>query len=707
MKIDEIASVLKNVRKAGNGYSALCPVPGHDDRNNSLSLGEGDDGSILVKCFGGCSAEDVVKSLGLELTDLFPDTRNLRNRRKQGRGQNPPVKCVTALQSPGLRLGELAQAKKLPEEFLRQLGLTECKHHGAPAVRIPYFSLNREIKSVRFRLSLAGPWRFVWRLGNKVALYGLDHLEEIRKAGWVLLVEGESDCWTAWHHKVPVLGVPGKTCWRSEWKGFLEGISVYLWQEQGAEDLSLRVFADVPSLAIIPAPAGIKDLSEAHIQGCDLPQLLEDLKSRAIPAQSLIHGREDAAIALLQDQARPILQSVDPLAQAEQAIRALGYGGDIKPALITYLAVTSRLLKIRPGSMPVHLLLLGPSSAGKSYTAKVVIRLQPPEAYHEIEAGSARVLIYDDAVLRHRVAIFGESDSLPAGEDNPAASAIRNLLQDHQLKYKVTIRDANTGSFRVHEVVKPGPTVLLTTAVRRLGPQIDTRVFTLDLPDDLYQLRQALITQGQIEVEEVADPDPALISYQAYLQALAPWDVLIPFAPVLSCEIGKSITSPRLLRDYSRLLSLIKAVTVLRHPQRRRDEKGRLVAEIEDYATVYGLVKSMYEATVTGATERVRDLVQAVGKLNGAGEEGVTVTQVANHLEIHKMAASRAVKTACAHGWLVNNEKRRGYPARLVLGEPLPERTGLPAPKSLETCNGVTPETGGSPSVSPVFEEVF
>lgn len=707
MKIDEIASVLKNVRKAGNGYSALCPVPGHDDRNNSLSLGERDDGRILVKCFGGCSAEDVVKSLGLELTDLFPDTRNPRNRRKQGRGQNPPVKCVTALQSPGLRLGELAQAKKLPEEFLRQLGLTECKHHGAPAVRIPYFSLNREIKSVRFRLSLAGPGRFVWRAGNKVALYGLDQLEEIRKTGWVLLVEGESDCWTAWHHKLPALGVPGKTCWRPEWKEFLEGLSVYLWQEPAAEDLSLRVFADVPRLAIIPAPAGIKDLSEAHIQGSDLPELLEDLKSRAIPAQNLIHGRDDAAIAVLQELARPILESVDPLAQAEQAIRALGYGGDIKPALITYLAVTSRLLKIRSGSMPVHLLLLGPSSAGKSYTAKVVLRLLPPDAYHEINAGSPRVLIYDAAELKHRVTIFGESDSLPAGEDNPAASAIRNLLQDHQLKYKVTIRDANTGSFRVHEVVKPGPTVLLTTAVRRLGPQLDTRVFTLDVPDDLHQLRQALITQGQIEIEEVAEPDPALIFYQAYLQALAPWDVLVPFAPDLSQEIGESIASPRLLRDFNRLLSLIKAVTVLRHRQRRRDEKGRLIAEIEDYATVYELVKGMYEATVTGATERVRDLVEAVGKLNGAGGAGVSVTQVANHLAILKMAASRAVKTACAHVWLVNNEKRRGYPASLVLGEPLPERAGLPAPKSLETCNGVTPETGGSPSASPVFEEVF
>jgi hypothetical protein len=541
----------------------------------------------------------------------------------------------------------------------------------------------------------------VWKSGSKVALYGLDRLETIRKAGWALLVEGESDCWTAWHYDIPALGVPGKTCWKSVWKQYLEGIAVYVWQEPDAEDFALRVFADVPGVAIIPAPKGVKDLSEAHLQGYDLARFVEDLKSKAIPAQRLVEGRDSAAIASLQNLASPVLQSVDPIAQVEQAIRALGYGGDIKPALITYLAVTSRLLRMRPNSMPVHLLLLGASSAGKSYTAKVVIRLLPPEAYHEIEAGSARVLIYDDAELKHRVAIFGESDSLPAGEDNPAASAIRNLLQDHQLRYKVTVRDEATGSFRVHEVVKPGPTVLLTTAVRRFGPQLDTRVFTLEVPDDLHQLRQALITQGRIETDEVADPDPVLISYQAYLQALSPWDVLIPFALVLSEEIAKSIASPRLLRDFSRLLSLIKAVTVLRHRQRPKDDKGRLIAEIEDYATVYELVKGMYEATVTGATDRVRELVEAVGRLNGASGEAVTVTQVGNHLGITKMAASRAVKTACTQGWLVNNEKRRGYPASLTLGEPLPERTGLPEPNSLETCNGVTPETEGSPSCRP------
>jgi hypothetical protein len=73
--------------------------------------------------------------------------------------------------------------------------------------------------------------------------------------------------------------------------------------------------------------------------------------------------------------------------------------------------------------------------------------------------------------------IFGEADSLPAGEDNPAASAIRNLLQDHELHYDVTVKDPKTGDYVVKKVRKPGPTVLLTTSTRHLGYQLDTRVF--------------------------------------------------------------------------------------------------------------------------------------------------------------------------------------------------------------------------------------
>ena len=69
---DSLLSRLDAVRPVGAGrWRARCPA--HDGENRDvLSIGETGDGTVLVKCFHGCSAADVVGAVGLELADLFP-----------------------------------------------------------------------------------------------------------------------------------------------------------------------------------------------------------------------------------------------------------------------------------------------------------------------------------------------------------------------------------------------------------------------------------------------------------------------------------------------------------------------------------------------------------------------------------------------------------------------------------------------------------
>ena len=312
-----------------------------------------------------------------------------------------------------------------------------------------------------------------------------------------------------------------------------------------------------------------------------------------------------------------------------------------------------------------------------------MLRLHPVEAYHLIDAGSPRVLLYDTAPLRHRALIFAEADSLPAGEDNPAASAIRGLLQEHHMVYKVAVPNQETGTYEVREVSKDGPTVFITTAVRPLGEQLNSRLYPLDVPYDREQLQRALTMQADLEIQGAPEPDRGVLAFHAYLQAQAPWDVLVPYADVLARLIGKSAAAPRINRDFSRLLSLIKAAALLRHQHRPRNQKGRLVAALEDYVTVYDLVADMYEAAVTGASRAVRATVEGVRLLKDHGTARVTVSELARHLGVSNMAVSRSVRTATKHGWLINTETRKGYPADLAVGEPLPARTGLPSPDEI------------------------
>lgn len=60
--------------RQGGGWVALCPA--HDDRSPSLSVSIGDDGRVLIYCFAGCGAGDVVAAVGLSLSDLFDQTHN-------------------------------------------------------------------------------------------------------------------------------------------------------------------------------------------------------------------------------------------------------------------------------------------------------------------------------------------------------------------------------------------------------------------------------------------------------------------------------------------------------------------------------------------------------------------------------------------------------------------------------------------------------
>jgi hypothetical protein len=69
VKLNEFLSRLKNVSKTSKGWIACCPA--HDDQLPSLSVAEGDDNRILLKCHAGCSVSHIVSAMGLELSDLF------------------------------------------------------------------------------------------------------------------------------------------------------------------------------------------------------------------------------------------------------------------------------------------------------------------------------------------------------------------------------------------------------------------------------------------------------------------------------------------------------------------------------------------------------------------------------------------------------------------------------------------------------------
>jgi putative DNA primase/helicase len=171
---------------------------------------------VLAKCHAGCTIEEIVAALGLAKRDLFDD-------REEG-GVRGSINRATAQQ--GCTVADYAAAKRLPEDFLGSLGISDYKDNrwSNRVLRIPY--RGRGGGRGRSQAADHGRWRDALAQGIEALpvrplAQGVARLHGCWR-GWhpptpeVVLVEGESDCHTLWHHGIPALGIPGAGNWREQ-----------------------------------------------------------------------------------------------------------------------------------------------------------------------------------------------------------------------------------------------------------------------------------------------------------------------------------------------------------------------------------------------------------------------------------------------------------------------------------------------------------
>ena len=116
MNIHELIGYFQNPHKSGESeYQCLCPS--HDDRKASLGLKELSDGRILVHCFAGCSAVDVLGAVGLNLDAVTP--QRLGDFKPARKAFNPYAVLKTISTETllvALAALEMGSGKTLPEE---------------------------------------------------------------------------------------------------------------------------------------------------------------------------------------------------------------------------------------------------------------------------------------------------------------------------------------------------------------------------------------------------------------------------------------------------------------------------------------------------------------------------------------------------------------------------------------------------------------
>lgn len=72
MNVESLLSRLEGVKKTSHcTWIARCSA--HEDKSPSLSVRLTEDGAILLFCFAGCGAADILAAIGLSFGDLYPD----------------------------------------------------------------------------------------------------------------------------------------------------------------------------------------------------------------------------------------------------------------------------------------------------------------------------------------------------------------------------------------------------------------------------------------------------------------------------------------------------------------------------------------------------------------------------------------------------------------------------------------------------------
>src|SRR4051794_4704184 len=292
---------------------------------------------------------------------------------------------------------------------------------------------------------------------------------------------------------------------------------------------------------------------------------------------------------------------------------------------------------------------------------------------------SDRALAYSNEQLKHRHLVIYEAAGMAS---EFATYLIRSLLSEGHLRYETVAKTKNGLEPKIIE--REGPTgLIVTTTALRLHPENETRMLSITVTDTTEQtasVLRALAEEGRRNADLTR-----WHALQTWLATGSP-HVAVPFARELAALVPP--VAVRLRRDFKTVLTLVRAHVLLHQATRQKDDDGRIVATIEDYAAVRDLVADLVAAGVEAAVRpELRETVAAVADLIAQGREEVQQTELRDRLKLDKSAISRRVTDAVDGGYLRNREPRKGRPARLVLGDPLPDDVEvLPSPERLRSC---------------------
>lgn len=281
----------------------------------------------------------------------------------------------------------------------------------------------------------------------------------------------------------------------------------------------------------------------------------------------------------------------------------------------------------------------GKPGSGKTATLMTTLKLYSKNCYHLIDNGSAKSIynMKKDA-LKHKTLILNEAFSFEGNStsDNEFTHIVRCLLSEGSVTYQSTSYDSDGNKFAKYQTVS-GPTPLITTSIYGSHEkQLDDRMFSIH-PNMSSQQTSDVIS---IEAKQASGvfktlDENEIQTWRIFHDSLEVLDVVIPFAPDIHAFFVKSDDLPvAARRAFKRVMTSIKTISLLHQKQRLKDDQGRLIAEIQDYALAYQLIDDAFRESLGGGkyTDRRIGLIDRIGPIaprdlaNREGVSGAAIT---------------------------------------------------------------------------------
>jgi hypothetical protein len=406
-----------------------------------------------------------------------------------------------------------------------------------------------------------------------------------------------------------------------------------------------------------------------------------------------------------------IALNADLLAGVELYAHKAGVVNEGSAVRGAYLVFNSRFLD----GEAARLLRLGASSAGKNLPVEKTLPFIPWDAWIQISGASPKSLPYyggdDPDALKHKIVYIPEAVILakkPGESDNDFTVMLRTLISEGRLVYQTVVTDPASGRRETETIVKNGPIAAIFTTARDVDHELKNRVLVQDA-DERGEQTVAIVESALSE-----DDDDGLLDYQPWLDlqywlALdAPYRVRIPFRKAILLAFKHwrpdflKGASMRMRRDVKSFQTVIKASAVTHKAQRETDEKGRIVATIDDYRHAYEAFGEGLAAVYGKADQNVVATIKAVEDIIGDADLPVKVTlrDLAKRLRVASTATAGArLDAAIDYGAVERtDESGRGgarYYRLLMKSDDIQAKPGqgvFPPPDVVEKY--ISPESG-------------